>query len=197
MKQRPILFNGAMVRAILNDTKTQTRRTIELPEGFDWLNLDTGTMPDGNGNVKHISELECKYGQVGDQLWVRETWRTDDSLNDKAPSTFSSWPVQYEADGKKLSHGAFHGNTNGKTRVSIHMPRWASRITLEITSIRAERLQSITLGDICKEGLGKSIYDFAPATQAFRAFQTLWESTGGDWKANPWVWVIEFKKVNP
>lgn len=80
---------------------------------------------------------------------------------------------------------------------SLHMPRWASRILLEITAVRVERLQQITIGEICKEGLARSMYEFIPVTTAFDAFAELWNSTGGDWDANPWVWVIEFKRVTP
>lgn len=81
---------------------------------------------------------------------------------------------------------------------SIHMPRDVSRITLEITGVRVERLQAITIGDICKEGLAASMYEFRPVTQAFPSFEGYWESIHGteSWKSNPWVWVIEFNRLN-
>ncbi|MNJ07962.1 hypothetical protein D3C77_20690 [compost metagenome] len=77
------------------------------------------------------------------------------------------------------------------------MPRWASRILLEITDVRVEQLQHITIGQICKEGLARSMYEFIPVTTAFDAFAELWNSTGGDWDANPWAWVVEFKRIEP
>lgn len=84
----------------------------------------------------------------------------------------------------------------GRWRPSIHMPRWASRLMLEITGVRVERLQAITLGDICKE-IGCGLYDFRPATYGFQVWEELWKSIYGEenWQANPWVWVIEFKVV--
>lgn len=225
MKERPILFNGDMVLAVLGGGKTQTRRIVKRqpPEGeFAQTGLYHPTITDRNGEYQPAAEvfgaftqdgewaLKCPYGEPGDQLWVRETWRTDDSLNDKAPSTFSSWPVKYEADGKRLAHGAFHGNTNGKTRTSIHMPRWASRIQLEITGVRIERLNEISDAESIAEGieqLGAGWQRYhrdpdAPVGQPFTlnpklAYRGLWESINGagSWNANPWVWVIEFKRV--
>lgn len=213
MKQRPILFNGAMVRAVLGGSKTQTRRMMKHQPPFDeqlLTRLFHTTVIDRNGYYQPGKEVfgayttdgewtsTCPYGEVGDQLWVRETWRTDDSLNDKSPSMFSNWPVKYEADGKELAHGAFFGNTNGKTRVSIHMPRWASRITLEITKIRAERLQDITEENARAEGASGgygAIPNYQHSATPLEHFKHIWEATGGDWGGNPWVWVIEFKRV--
>lgn len=200
MKQRPILFKGEMVRAILDGSKTQTRRIFKnQPQ----MIVEKKTQIwDGDNSVLlgllTQSGIECPYGQVGDQLWVRETWRTDDSLDSKAPSTFASWPVKYEADGKVLANGAFHGNTKGKTRVSIHMPRWASRITLEITNIRIERLNDISEEDAKNEGTTPSGVGSNLNHLKYRAgFQSLWESINGNdsWHINPWVWCISFRKA--
>ncbi|MBR7747420.1 hypothetical protein [Undibacterium baiyunense] len=202
MKQRPILFSAPMVRALLDGSKTQTRRIITpQPQA-----VSENKIIDWEGDAKVLAQLlkqsgkECPYGQVGDQLWVRETWRTDDSLDSKAPSTFASWPVKYEADGKVLTHGAFHGNTKGKTRTSIHMPRWASRITLEITGVRVERLQDISEEDAMSEGaIGGhgAIPNYQYAATPVEHFKHIWESINGaeSWEANPWVWVLEFKRV--
>lgn len=257
MKERPILFNGAMVRALLDGSKTQTRRLAkDIPYGPDCAHFEveimdwplSGVYQDRtNTSLDHWwldlqcdvddcshSEIKCPFGQVGDQLWVRETWRTDDSLNDKAPSMFSKWPVKYEADGKRLAHGAFHGNTKGKTRASMHMPRWASRIQLEITGVRVERLQDISEEDAKAEGVmqldadgferpigrnkdgwklcpvcaGTGLHSTLGANGGVncdvdcvhcdtheKLFKHLWNSTGGNWEDNPWVWVIEFKRA--
>lgn len=200
MTERPILFSAPMVRALLDGSKTQTRRIMKVQPirsgnfwevfGAGWSDRIT-KVPAVSG---HSLASKCPFGKVGDQLWVRETWRTDDSLDSKAPSTFSSWPVKYEADGKVLTHGAFHGNTKGKTRTSIHMPRWASRITLEITSIHIERLQDI--GDEDAKAEGCVVWPECTEPAAINAFRAIWDLINGaeSWDANPWVWVIEFKR---
>jgi hypothetical protein len=187
MKERPILFSGAMVCALLNGTKTQTRRIVK---------------PRGDVTVADLVACgRCPYGQPGDRLWVKETWRTDKRLDDKAPSKFSGWPVRYISDDKVLMHGAFYGATNGKTRVSIHMPRWASRITLEITGVRVERLKDISEADAKAEGVSASaLVEMKDGSPCYSAeYRDLWERINGigSWEKNPWVWVIEFKQVKP
>lgn len=195
MKERPILFSAPMVRAILEGRKTQTRRVAKEFTGNGNLDAILKRFPNQEG---------CPYGQPGDRLWVRETWRTDESLNDQAPNQFSGWPVRYEADGAVLKHGCFFGNTSGKTRVAIHMPRWASRILLEITSVRAERLRDISQSDAMAEGAPPShpSIDRVSAEFGFADFSRswyaqLWEQINGcgSWGNNPWVWVIEFKRI--
>jgi hypothetical protein len=135
----------------------------------------------------------CPFGQPGDRLWVRETWRTDKSLDGRAPTKFSAWPVMYYADRSVLNHGSFHGSPIGKKRPSIHMPRWASRITLEITDVRVERLQEISESDCELEGL-KRLQGGIKIE-----YRCLWESLhkakGFRWDENPWVWVISFKRI--
>lgn len=216
-KERPILFSAPMVRAILAGQKTQTRRVVkglQLPkqkEDGTWFAVAQhdpryGFGVSGNTEQECAAELSefglCPYGRPGDRLWVRETWATDDSLDDKAPSEFSAWPVRYLADGAQRACGAFHGNTKGKTRVSIHMPRWASRILLEIVSVRVERLQDISEDDAKAEG---AIREFFPWERlmmdksiCFRGgFHKIWSQINGDddWHKNPWVWVVEFKRI--
>lgn len=230
MKERPILFNAAMVRAILEGKKTQTRRVIKPlgnDGGFVLLDHGNGFWPyrsdDGDssfhsvkrGDTVYLDETPhaCPYGKPGDQLWVRETWRTDAGLNDQAPSSFSAWPIQYDADGHVLKHGSFFGNTDGKTRVSIHMPRWASRISLEIAGVRVERLNDISEADAIAEGVeaipytgesaGPNRYSinmggyWLNSPTAAGAYRMLWESINGDgsWDANPWVWAVELKRL--
>jgi len=224
MKERPILFSGAMVRALLDGSKTQTRRIVkpqpredrshdhvkEHESIFTWWagNLTLG--------VQH--EARCPYGQPGDRLWVRETWLED-------PDDDGTWAyTQYTGcKGSPLSdiprkfqkpeHCIFREGWDGSSlrwRPSIHMPRWASRILLEIVSVRVERLQDISEADCWAEGIeavdgalddlaiihlakrmGRSFEDAAPT------YAALWESINGagSWDANPWVWVIEFKRV--
>lgn len=251
MKQRPILFNGAMVRAILNGQKTQTRRVCKNPiysNGFGFVN-GTGDLLCHNdylppsamlmdvkrGNISYTTSdhegwtAECPFGDVGDRLWVREAWMPDAPRDGTwADVEFYgckdaplSWiPEHY----RKPEHCLFSATWTGTPLVgwtpSIHMPRWASRITLEITSIRVERLQDISEKDAAAEGFAKLSKDDGttwkygipdsdglPGTDdsgwpwsdweqdSRNAFKKLWHSIGGDWEANPWVWVIEFKRV--
>lgn len=200
MKARPIIFNAPMVRALLDGSKTQTRRAVKSKFEIDYLPLDLdGPIWPHNSTYSDAFEEQpmlCPYGQPGDRLWVRETWRTDASLDDKAPRTFNGWPVQYDADGKTLRHGAFYGDTKGKTRPSLFMPRWASRILLEIVSVRVERLQGISEADAMAEGCKNSLH-MPGGRFANENYAHLWWTINGDgsWEANLWVWVIEFKKA--
>lgn len=170
-----MIFNGEMVRAILHGRKTQTRRPA---------NPSTANLLDLQEQYPHKKyNISCPFGAVGDRIWVRETWaryNIDQDSHDMAyrATPPADWPEK------------------GRWRPSIHMPRWASRLMLEITGVRVERLQVITLGDICKE-IGCGLYDFRPATYGFQVWEELWKSIYGEenWQANPWVWVIEFKVV--
>jgi len=222
MAERPILFNGAMVRAILAGQKTQTRRAVKLPDGFDftgglgrdrddpvnWGGEDQDGMwwalADGDG-VDRV--LPCPFGQTGDRLWVRETWahvpstayRGSMGLQQTENPTSAGMSAVYAADWER--------SAPGRWRPSIHMPRWACRLVLDITDVRVERLQAISDADCWAEGaiLEKRPDEFS--STAVRgvdgcahltprgAFMGLWLSTGGDWAANPWVWVIGFKRV--
>ena len=195
MKERPILFNGEMVRAILSGRKTQTRRIMkDQPEvippedecgvpGY-WIPCHAGKTMVRNDMMK----IACPLGMRGDQLWVRETWaryNIDQDSHDMAyrATKPDDWPE------------------GGRWRPSIHMPRWASRINLLITGVRVERLNDISQEDAksegCCYGRGGGVPDLAvsPADH----FPTLWESIYGikSWAANPWVWVIEFERVAP
>jgi hypothetical protein len=153
------------------------------------------------GHNWHIDDPEaikaCPYGQVGDRLWVRETWsgREGHELHGCTGTYF------YFADGENQfgkQIGFTYMQRERKWRPSIHMPRWASRITLEITSVRVERLRDISESDAKSEGAEPSIVGEDLDYLKFRAgFQTLWESISGpeSWDSNPWVWVVEFKRV--
>ncbi|MCK7048827.1 hypothetical protein [Enterobacter roggenkampii] len=147
----------------------------------------------------------CPFGAVGDRIWVRETFQgpliPEDELSEflgANPDKFESPAYcEYASDGgPRPEYVDADDNTRHGWRPAIHMPRWASRLTLEITGVRVERLQAITLGDICKE-IGCGLYDFRPATYGFQVWEELWKSIYGEenWQANPWVWVIEFKVV--
>lgn len=189
MKERPILFSGAMVRALLAGTKTQTRRVVKMKPHQQIEQRDDGT----NWPWMYDSErdadawLTCPYGKPGDWLWVRETWHD-------ASSALHSCAL-YRADG-----GEIYG---GKWAPSIHMPRWASRITLEITSVRVERLQDIDISAAQAEGVsdtGSLILDSAGNEQGgpIAEYAVLWEQINGpgSWDANPWVWVLEFRRID-
>ena len=229
-KERPILFNGEMVRAIIGGRKTQTRRCVKpkfnnagnythsgdigsaIKQIEDWQFTD-GRWFGLYGQLAAVY-ADCPYGQVGDLLWVRETfiqgWEAnswgdidqyDESGNEKPIKTW------YKADGHidwEDADGEFCTNTPWKP--SIHMPRSASRITLEITNVRIERLQDIGEEDAIAEGINAELCAKfslnAPDRQelklaAIHAYAGLWESINGSdsWDANPWVWVIEFRRI--
>lgn len=204
MKEHPILFSQEMVDAIL-EGKTQTRRVVK-PQPFLG---DTGTwypsiVPGDKrnhtglhyGNEAHFRfgmPIDfCPYGREGDRLWVRESWRAMDDI-----------PTSRLAPGDQIFYRAdypFPVAYGQKWKPSIHMPRWASRITLEIVRVRIERLQEITEQDAFAEGVRPSIVGGDLDFLKYRAgFQSLWNSInvkrGYGWDINPWVWVIEFRKV--
>lgn len=207
MKERGMIFNGEMVRALLDGRKTQTRRIMKAQpsEDFTPMNMaleadykarwytpgivdkDGYLQPAGKevfGVANENEGYSCPFGAVGDRIWVRETWNKYGGL------------LTYRADHDWIDDMRKETVCTAKWVPSIHMPRWASRILLEITDVRVERLQSITLGDICKE-VGCGLYDFRPATYGFQVWEELWKSIYGaeNWQANPWVWVISFKRV--
>lgn len=210
VKERPILFSGPMVRAILEGRKTQTRRVLNLPRGLDWYG-EIGGEAEGwftNGEGWwHVEELACRYGNPGDRLWVRET------LRQKANGHFSNSPHAaktdwvYSADDTPISpkYHLMVGWAAHRSKPSIHMPRWASRITLEITGVRVERLNEISEEDAKAEGIetssnGRHFKNYRNNTLSVClpvfSFMTLWESINGpDSWGSTWVWVVEFKRL--
>jgi len=213
MKERPIIFNADMVRAVLDGRKTQTRRIIQSPAknmqasgqkvidyrepGDKWYGEHVFSMRNHSGTwcdyTKEQFLAKCPFGAAGDRLWVRESFYEHGHWQgggyDPEDSYFvSDKQVLYPADG--IQRPAERKREDfWRSRPSIHMPRWASRITLEITGVRVERLQGISAEDAAAEGItGRAkMHDFG----------VLWSSIYGDdsWQANPWVWVIEFKRV--
>jgi hypothetical protein len=254
MKERPILFSGPMVRAILEGRKTQTRRTItpdpkRIHAKYADCSIETARIfrNDATGRIK------CPYGQPGDRLWVRETfWAQHDFTDSEYGEGASLGPcldlgkdfhpgIQYCAtpehldpprEGQKVdqyttcepgdwwlpppddwngksdyrSEGTWTFLPWGKGRFSklpsIHMPRWASRLLLQVTSVRVERVQEISPHDALAEGVEYLYRDDSPPSKEITvsAFRNLWDSInakrGYSWQSNPWVWVVEFEKVD-
>lgn len=205
MKERPILFNGPMVRAILDGRKTQTRRVVKpQPDTIrHGKPFTVGGLP--------TSPIVCPHGQPGDRLWVRETfgagarpcpiegcvegleYRADEACIDEIED-LPLYQPEIPDDVECLDRWM------GKWTPSIHMPRWASRITLEITDVRVERLQDISEEDAVAEGSrpyqgGWSNGLMGPFSHPILAFADLIDSLNGPgtWDANPWVWVMEFR----
>lgn len=201
MKERPILFSGPMVRAILDGSKTQTRRVVKpqppssAPSRIacDWYEpivVRRGMHEPGDsvfGFANDEDGWRCPYGAPGDRLWCRETF----GIVPRPPSDSSRCRIG--PDGKGITWRAdWNGNPSGfKWKPSIHMPRWASRITLEVTGVRVERLNEINAVEAMCEGIPER--HLGPID----AFAELWESINGagSWDENPWVWVVEFKRL--
>ncbi|HBQ3054347.1 hypothetical protein [Klebsiella quasipneumoniae] len=197
MKERGMIFNGEMVRAILDGRKTQTRRPIKWKQTRF---TEIGEREDGSKwpwseDAEHACDFwhPCPFGAVGDRIWVRETWNKYGGL------------LTYRADHDWIDDMRKETVCTAKWVPSIHMPRWASRILLEITDVRVERLNSISQEDAQAEGL--ELTGWRPTYSdpdsggevmtPYDNFAELWSSIYGDesWQANPWVWVIEFKRV--
>jgi len=212
-KERPILFSAPMVRALLNGSKTQTRRIVKI-KGLDFVGCGQVNndpccwgFEDGNTGMHWAlasgpgvdQVFRGPYGKPGDHLWVRETWAY--CAHAMASKREEDGPFVYAADGIPINRLC------ERWRPSIHMFRWASRITLEVTAVRVERLQDISEADALAEGLTEDKEDnfFYSLEGRYRevtarwVYERLWESINGpnSWAANPWAWVIEFKKLTP
>ncbi len=225
VKERPILFSAPMVRAILNNSKTQTRRIVkekDYPIAFAGFTDEFVCLPE---NHLHQSP----YGTIGEKLWVRETFCSNEKNVAGYKADALCGAFGYDGDGNKLfvKHGyilddsckqTYIGNFKngcntfglgrfgGKWKPSIFMPKWLSRIQLEITNVRVERLNDISETDVYAEGIdglqselagGCSGLESAMIINPIFAYSTLWESINGagSWTVNPWVWVIEFKRI--
>ncbi|WP_373631360.1 morphogenetic protein [Klebsiella variicola subsp. variicola] len=201
MTERGMIFNSEMVRAILDGRKTQTRRPVKFPVHDKNLGCELA----GNelaGELSAGNYLNSAFGKPGDRIWVRETWQAIHDYCDEnghvderryarsIPRHRGNYwhPVYEEAWGNESRE-----DREFPWRPSIHIPRWASRILLEITDVRVERLRSMSQDDARAEG----VIAASGPMEAGLAFRELWDSIYGEesWKANPWVWVIEFKRV--
>jgi len=195
VKERPMLFSAPMVQSTIVGNKTQTRRVVKLPKKARW-----GTDYDGQvvfdddstfGCEMAVDEMRCPHGRVGDQLWVKETWSTHACFDERKPSELKARSIHYWADGEVQT---------GKKRPSIFMPRNFSRILLEITNVRVERLMSISKEDAIAEGCSGghgSIPNYGYSAQPQEHYFWLWDQINGkgSYMENPFVWVITFKVV--
>jgi hypothetical protein len=205
MRERPILFSDPMVRAILEGRKTQTRRVVK-GMALEWLAPDVFTPDVVADPANHL----CPYGAPGDLLWVRETWnefwaeeltegRYSQTGQAGSPARLPErMRVAYRADGD-LAH-AEHGRA--RWRPSIHMPRWASRLTLRVTSVRVERLRAITEEDARAEGAAADDISRVgvPCHSARQNFERLWDSLaaeGSQRSDDQWVWCVGFERTLP
>jgi hypothetical protein len=213
VKERPILFSGPMVRALLAGTKTQTRRSVKLDRWMvtAGMSLAGATRDPGMGDGEYLKvpniadgtrhRLYCPFGTPGERLWVRETH----ALVPRTAFHHASSTIAHRdsPDGHNWAIYA-EGWTRCVTwpwKPSIHMPRWASRIALEISEVRVERVQAISEDDARAEGVDLSRLNLDVAMQFDRPlrylYRRLWQSINGDdsWDKNPWVWVLSFKRV--
>lgn len=209
VRERPILFSGKMVRAILDGRKTQTRRVItrrmrdEAPdEGRETVICQPGH---GYDEAKIRANYRCPHGQPGDRLWVRETWAMPPGydachhgdLKVKPPIG----PVCYGADYGNATRQAWTGS---RWRPSIHMPRWASRLTLEITEVRVQRVRDISEEDARAEGCpypAEWAGRYVDRDETARTwYSVLWDTLNTrrnfSWESNPYVWAISFSRVS-
>jgi hypothetical protein len=189
---KPIIFNAEMVRAILEGRKTQTRRPVK-PQPY---RSDSFSAGDGSLYWKgeawlpqnlfaHLEE-HCPFGQVGERLWVMETWFAPDDYIEME----SIQGVKYRSDCSSYLYKGEHW------KPSSHMPRWASRLTLEITNVRVERAREISMLDAIAEGAKG--HDFGAFENWKYYYETIWDSLYSKtfpWESNPFVWAIDFKVV--
>jgi len=227
VKGRPILFSGPMVRAILEGRKTQTRRIVKLDAELkargctslkgSWRDpgLGAGAYLKVPGPHETAHRLYCPHGYRGDQLWVKETWTAENVVNRQILVVYRASCFRDEFD-LINGDGSVDRATVKRWKPSIFMPREWSRIILEITNVRVERLKEITTSDAVAEGVGQKEYaarhnaSEGPALkrlcalaqhygQPIAAYADLWNSLNAErgfgWEKNPWVWVIEFKRI--
>jgi hypothetical protein len=205
VKQRPILFSTEMVRAIIAGRKTMTRRVVK-PQPESWVKDAGYTFFTPIGKIsfrgthpeKGLAEysVPLKFGVPGDHLWVKESWAVAKEYNHLPPSKLPKGiDVWYMAEGPKPSWA-------GRTRSGRFMPRWASRITLEITGVRVERVRAISEDDAIAEGvepfrIRRTGYAAVYDSNYREGFRLLWDTINAapdrTWDANPWVWVLSFK----
>jgi len=213
VKARPILFSAPMVRALLDGRKTQTRRILKpqppVECGIHYMLGNESWLDDENQSpLRHYWEawggplfenkpadhlcgshsVRSPHGKPGDQLWVREAWSTHACFDHIPPRDLTTRSIHYQADGTIKT---------GKYRQAFHMPRWASRITLEVVSVRVERLNDISTEDCIAEGITTNLREHDAVCDLRDQYRELWEhlNGSGSWAANPWVWVVEFRRI--
>lgn len=209
--ERPILMSAPTVRALQSGTTTQTRRALKAQPPEDTGDIrcghynptivrrgeeEPGEETFGAYSSDGIWALRCPYGQPGDRLWVREPWAHDDE--DGALMYRADLGLGGDAD--EWERNRLEGTPRYRWRSSIHMPRWASRITLEITDVRVQRLQEISVADAMADVVvetNKNLRGMEPCMEWIYAYEDLWESIHGpgSWDANPWVWAISFRRI--
>lgn len=224
MAERPILFSGPMVRALLDGSKTQTRRVVKPQFAPDAEPAEMGATNERGHQISGHSGLwwddttgdadasiRCPFGQPGDRLWVREAWRVTRRHDKNPPRDIRprECTVFFEAGGSIANQDGGEWERDdwpkrpgplpewvGKRRPGMFMPRWASRITLEITGVFVERLQTISRGDAMAEGC--PFPNMANGDNPCQWYAGLWARINGvdSWDANPWVWVVEFERVS-
>ncbi|EBL3323405.1 hypothetical protein D4T62_10700 [Salmonella enterica subsp. enterica] len=203
MKERGMIFNAEMVRAILDGRKTQTRRPIKWKQTrfTEIAERDDGSLWPWAEDCERGGDIwfACPYGEIGDRIWVRETFRVHSRATDVATLVYrasvrNSWTEQTHRVPIAVCDKPA---TPEKWTPSIHMPRWASRILLEITDVRVERLRDLSEEDAKSEGITPPAGGVLPGWEYRINFRDLWMDIYGtdSWEANPWVWVIEFKRV--
>ncbi len=209
MKTIPMLFSAPMVKALLDSRKTQTRRIIKFPLNFcentgfnfqdkhgKWWACGIGFSEESTS--KNFITSKSPY-QVGDLIWVRETFRLFDATDE---CDHFDHPCSCPSSGTPI-YRATYDDGESTWKPSIFMPRWANRITLKVTNVKVERLQDISEADALAEGISPVDDDFLKTLRikkpsACSGFKSLWQSINGadSWNANPWVWAIEFEVIN-
>lgn len=197
MKERGMIFNGEMVRAILDGRKTQTRRIMKNQPAGDYPDTPALIRSVGGGfqwygHYGESSIFNCPLGAVGDHIWVRETWAEAGASAPDLKLYRANYPAHVPTHYENVPPA-----DEIRWTPSIHMPRWASRLTLEITGVRVERLRDLSEDDAKSEGITPSSGGVLPGWEYRINFRDLWVSIYGadNWEANPWVWVIEFKRI--
>lgn len=208
MRERPILFSGPMVRAIGDGSKTQTRRVVKFDSG--------GYIVERGGKRRwHRDDPEavaaCPYGKPGDRLWVKESFSPSPMEVAPEEPRSSRWKIIYSAGGQSdaVAPPGYNPMLYNYERwsPSIHMPRWASRYTLEVTDVRVQRLQDISEADAIAEGAPPSHPSIDTISREFGFhdfprswYAQLWDSINAKrapWSSNPWVWAVTFRRVGP
>ena len=185
MKETGLMFKAPLVRAILEGRKTQTRRIAKPVRHPDLGNMYSPGALVLEHEPQHVINRACPYGKPGDRIYVRETF-----------SQHPEWgQLAFRADGEEFED-ADGWLWEPKWKPAIHMPKELARIWLEITGVRVERLQEITPEDCISEGLNTTLRERDAEVNLKQQFKELWESTGGDCTANPWVWVVDFKALS-